>query len=87
MREHLKATSGYGGETPGTFSARSRHLDALLRARAHIRAGLEQLKSQRALELAAEELRAAQGALGEVTGEVTSDDLLGEIFASFCIGK
>ena len=87
LREHLKATSGFGGETPGTFSARSRHLDALLRARAHIRAGLEQLKSQRALELAAEELRAAQGALGEVTGEVTSDDLLGEIFASFCIGK
>ena len=87
LREHLKVISGFGGESSGTFSARSRHLDALLRARGHVRAGLEQLKEKRALELAAEELRAAQGALGELTGEVTSDDLLGEIFASFCIGK
>ena len=87
LREHLKKISGFGGESPGTFSARSRHLDALLRARSHIRAGCEQLKAEKALELAAEELRAAQGALGGVTGEVTSDDLLGEIFSSFCIGK
>lgn len=87
LREHLKAISGFGGESPGTFSARSRHLDALLRARGLVRAGFEQLKADRALELAAEELRAAQGALGELTGEHTSDDLLGEIFASFCIGK
>ena len=87
LRDHLKVISGFGGESPGTFSARSRHLDALLRARAHIRAGFEQLKVEKALELAAEELRAAQGALGELTGELTSDDLLGEIFASFCIGK
>jgi len=87
LREHLKVISGFGGESPGTFSARSRHLDALLRARAHIRAGFERLNAEKALELAAEELRAAQGALGELTGELTSDDLLGEIFASFCIGK
>ncbi len=87
LREHLKRVSGFGGESPGTFSARSRHLDALLRARTHIGAGLNRLQAERALELAAEELRAAQGALGELTGEVTSDDLLGEIFASFCIGK
>ena len=87
LREHLKEISGFGGESPGAFSARSRHLEALLRARAHIRDGFRQLRAERALELAAEELRAAQGALGEVTGEVTSDDLLGEIFASFCIGK
>lgn len=87
LREHLKGVSGFGGESPGTFSARSRHLDALLRARTHIGAGLNRLQAERALELAAEELRAAQGALGELTGEVTSDDLLGEIFASFCIGK
>ena len=87
LREHLKGISGFGGESPGTFSARSRHLDALLRARAHIRGGFHRLQVERALELAAEELRSAQGALGELTGEVTSDDLLGEIFASFCIGK
>ena len=87
LREHLKWVSGFGGEAPGTFSARSRHLDALLRARTHIGVGLNRLQAERALELAAEELRAAQGALGELTGEVTSDDLLGEIFASFCIGK
>ena len=69
----------------GTFSARRRHLDALERARARLvaaRAG-----SDGALELAAEELRGAQAALGELTGELTSDDLLGEIFATFCIGK
>ena len=87
LREHLKGVSGFGGEAPGAFSARSRHLDALLRARTHIGVGLNRLQAERALELAAEELRAAQGALGELTGEVTSDDLLGEIFASFCIGK
>ena len=87
LRKHLKVISGFGGESPGTFSARSRHLDALLRARAHIRAGFERLNAEVALDLAAEELRAAQGALGELTGELTSDDLLGEIFASFCIGK
>ena len=87
LREHLKGISGFWGESPGTFSARSRHLDALLRARVHIRDGFRQLQVDRALELAAEELRSAQGALGELTGEVTSDDLLGDIFASFCIGK
>ena len=87
LRDHLKSISGFGGDSPGTFSARSRHLDALLRAAAHIRAGLNQLRAEAALELAAEELRSAQGALGELTGEVTSDDLLGEIFSSFCIGK
>ena len=87
LREHLKVVSGFAGESPGAFSARSRHLDALLRARNHVRAGFEQLKAEKALELAAEELRAAQDALGELTGELTSDELLGEIFASFCIGK
>jgi tRNA modification GTPase len=50
-------------------------------------AAREQLMAGRALELAAEELRAAQTALGEVTGEFTSDELLGEIFGSFCVGK
>ena len=87
LREHLKELSGFGGESPGTFSARSRHLDALVRARDHVHDGLERLREEGALELAAEELRAAQTALSEVTGELTSDELLGEIFASFCIGK
>jgi len=82
---HLHALAGYRGDAPGTFSARRRHLDALERARRSLVAARAQVGG--ALELAAEELRAAQGALGELTGELTSDDLLGEIFATFCIGK
>ena len=87
LREHLKEVSGFGGESAGTFSARSRHLDALQRAEKHVRDGFRQLRSDAAPELAAEDLRAAQTALGELTGNVSSDELLGEIFASFCIGK
>ena len=87
LREHLQEVCGFGGEAPGTFSARSRHLDALQRAGRHIRDALTRLRDERALELAAEELRSAQRALGELTGEMTSDELLGEIFSSFCIGK
>ncbi len=71
----------------GTVSARARHLDALARARRHVDAAEAQLRESRAGELVAEELRQAQGALGEITGTVTSEDLLGRIFASFCIGK
>jgi tRNA modification GTPase len=82
---HLQALAGYDAAAPGTFSARRRHLAALERARARLTAARAQLDG--ALELAAEELRAAQSALGELTGEFTSDDLLGEIFATFCIGK
>jgi tRNA modification GTPase len=82
---HLKQAAGLAGETAGTFSARRRHLDALERALAHLRAARAPLSG--ALELAAEHLRNAQTALSELTGELTSDDLLGEIFATFCIGK
>ena len=82
---HLQALAGYDAAAPGTFSARRRHLAALERARARLVAARAQLGA--ALELAAEELRGAQSALGELTGELTSDDLLGEIFATFCIGK
>ena len=82
---HLKESAGIGAEGAGTFSARRRHLEALERARAHLVAAGAQLGA--ALELAAEHLRAAQRDLGELTGELTSDDLLGEIFATFCIGK
>ena len=67
--------------------ARRRHLDALERARDHVQSGHDQLIQARAGELLAEELRLAQQALGEITGEFTSDDLLGRIFSSFCIGK
>lgn len=82
---HLKQMAGLGAEGEGTFSARRRHLDALARTRAHLAAAGAELPA--ALELAAEHLRSAQESLGELTGELTSDDLLGEIFATFCIGK
>ena len=82
---HLKQVAGLVGEASGTFSARRRHLDALGRTRAELGAARAFLGD--ALELAAEHLRNAQTALGELTGELTSDDLLGEIFATFCIGK
>jgi tRNA modification GTPase len=82
---HLHAVAGFTADAPGTFSARRRHLDALERARAKLAAARVQIGG--ALELAAEELRQAQAALGELTGELTSDDLLGEIFSTFCIGK
>ena len=87
LREHLKACMGYAGDEGGGFIARRRHLDAIERARAHLEQGREALEVQKAGELMAEELRLAQTALGEITGEFTSDDLLGRIFTSFCIGK
>jgi len=82
---HLHSVAGYDSRSPGTFSARRRHLAALERARGRLVAARTVLDT--ALELAAEELRGAQSALAELTGELTSDDLLGEIFATFCIGK
>jgi tRNA modification GTPase len=87
LRAHLKSCVGFAATGSGTVSARRRHLDALTRARQHLDEGREQLRARRAGELMAEELRQAQAALGEITGEVTSDDLLGRIFATFCIGK
>lgn len=78
---------GATGSPEGSFSARQRHVDALRRVGEHLGAGRIQLVEHEAGELLAEELRLAQKALGEITGEVTPDDLLGEIFASFCIGK
>ena len=74
-------------EGGGSFSARARHVAALDRVAAHLAAGERQLIEARAGELLAEELRAAQQHLGELTGTYTSDDLLGAIFSSFCIGK
>ena len=71
----------------GVFSARTRHLNALKRTLDHIKAGHQQLEQYNAPETLAEELRLAQKALGEITGEYLPDDLLGAIFSSFCIGK
>ena len=87
LRAHLKDCMGYQTADGGTVSARRRHLEALARARAHTEEAARQLRERRAGELAAEELRAAQQALSEITGEFTNEDLLGRIFAGFCIGK
>jgi tRNA modification GTPase len=87
LRAHLKDCAGYVGSGTGAFSARRRHLDALAIAATHLDLADVRLRHDRAGELAAEELRLAHDALGEITGTFTSDDLLGRIFASFCIGK
>lgn len=87
LREHLKRCMGYQSAAGSTVSARARHLEALGRARRHTEEAERQLTQNRAGELVAEELRLAQQALGEITGEFSSEDLLGRIFASFCIGK
>ncbi|MGD8559224.1 MAG: tRNA uridine-5-carboxymethylaminomethyl(34) synthesis GTPase MnmE [Gammaproteobacteria bacterium] len=87
LREHLKACVGYHITGEGGFMARRRHLDALQRASEHLAQGREQLCHHAAGELLAEELRQAQQQLAQITGEFTADDLLGKIFASFCIGK
>jgi tRNA modification GTPase len=83
----LKRHAGHGESDAGAFTARARHVSALERAREHLAQAAGALETQRAPELAAEELRQVQHALGEITGEFTSDDLLGSIFSSFCIGK
>ena len=87
LRAHLKHRAGYRSGDAGALSARRRHLDALNRARSCVVQAAQLLTTTRAFELFAEELRRAQLALGEITGEFSSDDLLGEIFSSFCIGK
>ncbi len=87
LQEHLQLSMGYSGATEGSFVARRRHLEALQQARENIKMGYNNLQVHRAGELLAEDLRQAQMALSEITGEFTPDDLLGKIFSSFCIGK
>ncbi|NWN83995.1 MAG: tRNA uridine-5-carboxymethylaminomethyl(34) synthesis GTPase MnmE [Halomonas sp.] len=87
LRSHLKAIMGFNATAEGRFSARRRHLDALDRAEHALENGEAQLTGHGAGELLAEDLRDAQQALGQITGEFSADDLLGEIFGSFCIGK
>ena len=87
LRDHLKQCMGFASTTEGGFLARRRHLDALERAADFLVQGQAQLEGYGAGELLAEDLRAAQDALGEITGQITPDELLGKIFGSFCIGK
>ena len=84
LRQKLLEAAGWQAAGEGAFMARARHLDALGRAASHLAAARA---SAAQLELFAEELRLAQAALSEITGEFSADDLLGEIFSKFCIGK
>ncbi len=85
--QHLKESVGYRHVGEGSFTARRRHVDALQRGLDLVLQGEQQLLLHRAGELLAEDLRHAQECLSEITGEFSSDDLLGRIFSSFCIGK
>jgi tRNA modification GTPase len=87
LRNHLKQCMGFQPAGEGGFIARRRHIDAIVRARDALVRSRTALTERRAGELAAEELRIAQNALNEITGEFSADDLLGKIFSSFCIGK
>lgn len=87
LKEHLKDCMGLDTSVEGSFMARRRHLTAIEKAKEHLYLGLEQLEVYAAGELLAEELRLTQDYLSEITGQFTNDDLLTEIFSSFCIGK
>ena len=87
LTEHLKGCMGYTGTNEGSFVARRRHIEALINAEEFLLLGRSQLLGAGAGELLAEDLRLAQQALALITGTFTSDDLLGQIFGSFCVGK
>ncbi|MEI8264860.1 MAG: tRNA uridine-5-carboxymethylaminomethyl(34) synthesis GTPase MnmE [Betaproteobacteria bacterium] len=88
LRQVLLQAAGWQAAPEGVFIARARHVQALQRSAAHLQAAQAHLSSPApALDLLAEELRLAHQALGEITGVFTADDLLGEIFGKFCIGK
>jgi tRNA modification GTPase len=87
LKDTIRRIAGYADQGEGAFTARQRHVDALVTAAGHFGRGRQALEVERAGELLAEELRLAQGALSALTGEFSSDDLLGRIFTEFCIGK
>lgn len=87
LKNHLKDCVGYDSGNEGSFTARRRHLQAIEQALEAVQSGRSQLVTMNAGELLAEELRIAQEYLGTITGKFRADDLLGEIFSSFCIGK
>jgi tRNA modification GTPase len=87
MRTHLQQCAGYIAHGAGGFMARRRHLDALQRALRVLREAAGAFAQHHAAELLAEDLRQTQQHLNTITGQFTADDLLGEIFATFCIGK
>ena len=88
LRRELLEAAGWQAAPEGVYIARERHVQALRRVEEHLLQAATHMAAQaQALDLLAEELRLAQNALSEITGEFTSDDLLGVIFASFCIGK
>jgi tRNA modification GTPase len=87
LRSHLKSSFGFFPTTENMFIARRRHLQGLQKANIHLQEARKRLTENKAVELFAEELRLTQSALSEITGEFLPDDLLGEIFSRFCIGK
>ena len=87
LKQHLKQSVGFNEATDNVFIARRRHIEALRKGYEYVTSALNQLQVSQAGELVAEDLRQAQMSLAEITGTVTSDDLLGKIFSSFCIGK
>jgi tRNA modification GTPase len=87
LKDTIKQQVGFSKEGEGTFSARQRHLVAIEKAQLSLKTAFQQLLNTRAGELIAEDLRQAQIHLSEITGEFSTEDLLGRIFSSFCIGK
>ncbi|MGR9052709.1 MAG: tRNA uridine-5-carboxymethylaminomethyl(34) synthesis GTPase MnmE [Gammaproteobacteria bacterium] len=87
LTQHLKDSVGFNEAADDVFISRRRHIEALNKALGFVESALQQLTNNIASELVAEDLRQAQNTLSEITGEFTSDDLLGRIFSSFCIGK
>jgi tRNA modification GTPase len=87
LYKYLKKNVGFSASSEGNFSARRRHLEALIKTEVALCNGLLKLKENHFPELLAEDLSIAQNCLGEITGQFTTNDLLGKIFSSFCIGK